>query len=65
MADLTKTGQDSNPASAPSNPRRGAMEGDMQTGVLLVVPAPTMARLVLDRLPWIAAHLLTMGQGLP
>ena len=65
MAALTKVGQGSSPASAPRSPRREAMEGDMQTGVLSAAPAPTMAGLVLDRLPWTTAHLLAAGQGLP
>ena len=65
MAALTKAGQGSNPASAPSSAGREAMEGNMQTGVLPAAPAPTMARLVLDRLLQTAADLLAAGQGLP
>ena len=40
------------------------MIGDVQTGVLLATPAPTMAGPVLDRLPHTTAHPLATGQGL-
>ena len=63
MAALTKAWHGCTPASALSSPRE-AMEGDMQTGVLLATSVPTMARHVLDRLPQTTAHLLAMGQGL-
>ena len=48
MAALTKAGQGSNPASAPSSPRE---RGCGTPSVLPATPVPTMARPVLDRLP--------------
>ena len=66
MATLTRAGKGRTTAQAVPQiaPDKEAMGEDRQTGVLLAVSAPIMARLVLDRLPWTAAHPLAAGQEL-
>ena len=60
---MARSGQQ--PSHAQIAPDREAMGGDGWTGALLATPAPIMAKLLWDRLPWSAAHLLAMAQEPP
>ena len=65
MTALTRAGQGGSLANALNSPKREAMGGDGQTGILLAAAGPIMARLVLDTLPQAATHVLATEQGLP
>ena len=65
MAVLTKAGQGSNPANVPSSSRdRGHVRGHEDRGTH-GCSSSNNSQAGLGRLPWTAAHLLAMGQGLP
>ena len=63
LAALTRAEQGNSPGSAPNSPDTKAMGEGGQTGTLLVLPTPIMAKLVLDKMLQPTAYLPITEQG--